>query len=113
MFACYKRLEIPHQEDLLLAVFAFVSRDDLDAAHLTCTSWRDVVSNASGTLVLRPLQHVIIRSNDVVIRRDPISEAMPAASFVTSWKQWVSSYYPYAFRPKDFPLIMSLLRNGC
>ncbi|KAH7684487.1 hypothetical protein AAVH_41005, partial [Aphelenchoides avenae] len=38
---------------------------------------------------------------------------MPAASFDSSWKQWVSSYNPYAFRPKDFPLIMSLLRNGC
>ncbi|KAH7722813.1 hypothetical protein AAVH_09628 [Aphelenchoides avenae] len=102
-----RQLELPNQGDLLLAVFDFASRDDLDAEQLSCTFWRDVVSNASGTLALRPLRHVTISFDNVIIQRAPIVEEIPADSFDTSWKQWVSNYNRRPFRPDDFPLIMS------
>ncbi|KAH7702681.1 hypothetical protein AAVH_30159, partial [Aphelenchoides avenae] len=108
-----RKLKIIHQEDLLLAVFDFASRDDLDAAQLTCTSWRDVVSNASGTLALRPLQHVDICWSGVAIQRAPVSEVIPAASFDASWRHWIPNYDQFAFRPEDCPTVMSPLRHGC
>ncbi|KAH7680038.1 hypothetical protein AAVH_41591, partial [Aphelenchoides avenae] len=108
-----RQLALPNHGDLLLAVFGFASRDDLDAAQLTCTFWRDVVNDASGTLALRPLQHVIIRSHDIVIQRAPTSDVIPLASVDISWRHWMSNEDPYAFRPEDFPTIMSLLRHGC
>ncbi|KAH7715672.1 hypothetical protein AAVH_16915 [Aphelenchoides avenae] len=107
------QLALPFQGDLLLAVLGFASRDDLDAAQLTCQFWRNIVNNAAGTLALRPLEHVIIRSDAMSIRRAPLSEEIPADSFDTSWELWVSNYNRRAFRPEDFTTIMSLLRHGC
>ncbi|KAH7709363.1 hypothetical protein AAVH_23335 [Aphelenchoides avenae] len=63
-----RQLTLPNQGDLLLAVLDFASRDDLDAAQLTCTFWRDVVRDASGTLALRPLQRVIVITEILYIR---------------------------------------------
>ncbi|KAH7722860.1 hypothetical protein AAVH_09677 [Aphelenchoides avenae] len=117
-----RQLELPNQRDLLLTVFGFASRDDLDAAQLTCTFWRDVVSNASGKLALRPLERVSISDNSFVIRRAPISEAMPADLFKIDWISnddpmldhsfdipWGQRFPNDVFRPEDHLTVMSLL----
>ncbi|KAH7695543.1 hypothetical protein AAVH_37398, partial [Aphelenchoides avenae] len=106
-----RQLALPNQGDLLLAVLGFTSRDDLDAAQLTCTFWRNLVNNAAGTLALRPLQRVIIRSYDIVIQKAPTSDVIPIVSVDISWR--ISYDNPYAFRPEDFPMIMALLSHGC
>ncbi|KAH7719604.1 hypothetical protein AAVH_12959 [Aphelenchoides avenae] len=92
-----RKISLPRQEDLLLEVLGFASRDDLDAAQLTCKFWRDFVTDTAGTLALRPLQHVLICSDDVIIERAPVSDAMPGALFDAMWEQ-ISGYRREEFR---------------
>lgn len=48
------------QEDPLIDVFGFLSRDDLDTSLLAYKFWRDLVCKAAGKLALRPFQRVSI-----------------------------------------------------